>query len=60
MLNTGVNIQASKLDLATSYVAQLQHCAVICAIMSITTTPHHRLKHKINMSPYKSHSSLHL
>ena len=35
-LNTGVNIEANKLDSAASYVDRLRHRTLICAIMSIT------------------------
>ena len=51
-LNTGVSIQAHKLDSATSYIAQLQHRTTICTIASITVTAttialwfKHRMKH---------------
>ena len=51
-LNTGVSIQANKLDSATSYVVGLQHCTSKCtAIVSITLTAatiawlKHRMKH---------------
>ena len=51
-LNTRVSIQANKLDLATSYVARLQHFTATCTIVSITVTTatialwlKHRIKH---------------
>ena len=51
-LNTGVSIQANKLDSATSYVVGLQHCTSKCtAVVSITLTAatiawlKHRMKH---------------
>ena len=60
-LNTRLSIQANKLDLATSYVAQLQHRKVICAIVSITVTAaavalwlKHRMKHISSRGPYLS------
>ena len=37
-LNTGVSIQANKLDLATSYVTRLQHRTAICAISLVVKT----------------------
>ena len=60
-INTRVSIQANKLNLATNYVARLQHCTAICGIVSITVTTatialwlKHRMKHISNRGPYLS------
>ena len=60
-LNTGFNIQANTLDLATSYIARLQLHKVICAIASITVITtilalwlKHRMKHISSRGPYLS------
>ena len=59
--NTGVSIQANKLDLPTSYVARLQHRSGICAIATIAVTTatialwlKHRMKHISSRGPYLS------
>ena len=56
-LNTRVSIQSNKLDLATSYVARLQHCVI--ASIAVTATAialwlKHRMDHLSSRGPYLS------